>query len=196
MNPQLSDAMNSAYRQHWSSIYDWAGSQVRRFISHKYEPGITRILDIGAGQGKYRVLFAEYPFMDAIEIFEPYVIQNMLHELYGTVYIGDAAYVVTQFPDGTHWDVIILGDVLEHLDLDRAKQLLADLERLCTEYFVVVPYEYPQDEEDGNIHQRHLQDDLTPTMMAREYPQLELLAVESRPDGSPFKGLYKRRTNS
>ena len=196
MNEQMSEALAGAYRQHWTSIYDWAGHQVRRFISRKYEPGKTRILDIGAGQGKYRVVFADYPAMDAVEIFEPYVVQNMLHELYNTVYIGDAAEIMDVFPDGTHWDIIILGDVLEHLEYARALKLLASLERLCTEYFVVVPYEYAQGEEDGNIHQRHLQDDLTPASMATGYPLLELLAVESRPDGSPFKGLYKRRTNS
>jgi SAM-dependent methyltransferase len=192
----VNEHLLNAYRQNWESVYDWAGHQVRRFISHRHEPLKTSILDVGAGQGKYRILFADYPRVDAIEIFEPYVEQNLLHELYDTVYIGDAKYIITQFPDGTHWDVVILGDVLEHLDLADAKQLLIGLERLCTEYFVVVPYEYAQGEEDGNIHQCHLQDDLTPTLMSRHYPQLELLAIESRPDGSPFKGLYKRRTNS
>lgn len=192
----MTAALTNAYRQHWESIYDWAGHQVRRFIAHAYEPMKTRILDIGAGQGKYRVILAEYTQMDAVEIFEPYVIRNMLPDLYRTVYIGDAAELLPTLPDGTHWDVIILGDVLEHLEYPRAIKLLASLERLCTEYFVIVPYEYPQDEEDGNVHQRHLQDDLTTASMAMGYPMLELLAVESRPDGSPFKGLYKRRTNS
>lgn len=196
MNEQMSEALASAYRKHWTSIYDWAGHQVRRFISHRYEPEKTRILDIGAGQGKYRVIFADYPTMDAVEIFAPYVEQNMLHELYNTVYIGDAAEIMGIMPEGAHWDVIILGDVLEHLEYKRALKLLLSLERVCTEYFVVVPYEYPQGEEDGNIHQCHLQDDLTPASMASGYSMLELLAVESRPDGSPFKGLYKRRTNS
>lgn len=196
MTEHMSEALTNAYRQHWSSIYDWAGAQIRRFISHKYEPLKTRILDVGAGQGKYRVILAEYPMMDAVEIFEPYVIQNMLPELYRTVYIGDASYIIAGLPDGTYWDVVILGDVLEHLDVHHAQKLLNDLERVCTEYFVVVPYEYPQGEEDGNVHQCHLQDDLTTTLMTRRYPQLELLAVESRPDGTPFKGLYKRRTNS
>lgn len=192
----MNQYMLDAYRQNWSSIYDWAGAQVRRFISHRHEPLKTRILDIGAGQGKYRVLLADYPMMDAVEIFEPYVVQNMLHELYETVYVGDASYIMAEFPNGTHWDVVILGDVLEHLDIAHAQKLLNDLERVCTEYFVVVPYEYVQGEEDGNIHQCHLQDDLTPVQMTRRYPKLELLAIESRSDGSPFKGLYTRRTNS
>lgn len=196
MSDQMTKALKSAYRENWSSVYDWAGHQVRRFISHKYEPLKTRILDVGAGQGKYRILFADYPFMDAIEIFEPYVEQNLLHELYDTVYVANAAHVVNEFPDGTHWDIVIFGDVLEHLTRGDAQKMLWDFERVCTEYYVIVPYEYAQGEEDGNIHQCHLQDDLTPTIMAQDYPQLELLAVESRPDGSPFKGLYKRRTNS
>ena len=192
----MTDAMTAAYRKQWGSTFDWAGKQVRRFISHKYEPADIRILDVGAGQGKYRILFADYPNMDAIEIFEPYVEEHRLHELYDTVYITDAAYVVNEFVDGTHWDIVLFGDVLEHLDVERAQKMLWDFERVCTEYYVVVPFEYPQDAEDGNEHQRHLQDDLTPALMTARYPQLELLAVESRTDGSPFKGLYKRRTNS
>jgi len=195
VNEHLSDAMAHAYRNNWLSTYDWAGAQVRRQVS-QYDPLDIRILDVGAGQGKYRVLLADYPQMDAIEIFEPYIEEHRLHELYDTVYIGDAAYVVTQFPDGTHWDVVIFGDVLEHLDLERAQQMLLDFERVCTEYYVIVPYDYPQGEEDGNIHQRHLQDTLTPAKMVFQYPQLSLVAVESTVDGTPFKGLYKRRTNS
>lgn len=173
-------------------IFDWAGHRVRELITMKYPPD-TRILDVGAGQGKYRVLLPEYEYVYAVEVFEPYVEANRLRDLYHKVFIQDIRGFVDEhgyaFLTGM---VVVMGDVMEHLTRDDAQLVLDELRNYVSEIIVVVPYEYPQGEEDGNVHQAHLQDDLTVESMAKTYPELTLVDVEVR-DDKPFKGIYRWR---
>lgn len=174
-------------------IFDWAGHRVRELITMLYPPE-TRIFDFGAGQGKYRVLLPEYEYVYAVEVFEPYVEQNRLRDLYHVVYVEDIRDFVCECDNHDYLDdsVVVMGDVLEHLTLEDAQCVLEQLYDHVAEIIVVVPYEYPQDEEDDNVHQRHLQDDLTVESMTRDYPELTLLEVEVR-DSRPFKGIYRWR---
>lgn len=174
-------------------IFDWAGHRVREMVTMKY-PADTHILDIGAGQGKYRILLPEYEAVDAVEVFELYVERNNLRELYRHVYVCDVIRFVesSAFPARVADAVIIMGDVLEHLSLEHAQFVLECFRAYATEVIVVVPYEYPQGEEDGNVHQEHLQDNLTVESMTRDYPELTLMEVEVR-DDKPFKGIYRWR---
>lgn len=187
------EAIGVTVSERFSEIFDWAGLRVREMISMVHPPN-THIIDVGAGQGKYRVLLPEYEAVDAIEVFEPYVEQNNLRALYRNVYVSnvvdwvDASGTWQQVDDA----VVIMGDVLEHLTYDDAYRVICYLCTWAREIIAVVPYEYPQDEEDGNVHQRHLQDDLTVDVMAKAYPQLTLVDVELRED-KPFKGIYRWR---
>lgn len=187
------DAFINLITERSKEIFDWAGHRVRELITMKYPPE-TRILDVGAGQGKYRALLPEYDIVDAIEVFEPYVEQNNLRELYNHVYICDVVDFVDVglAADYLRDTVVIMGDVLEHLTCDDARYVLDRIYPHATEIIVVVPYEYPQGEEDGNVHQEHLQDDLTVEIMAKVYPELTLVDVEVR-DDKPFKGIYRWR---
>lgn len=188
-----------AITAHWREIYDWAGLGVRTVVTSFWDHD-ARILDVGAGQGKYRVMLADYPHVDGCEIWEPTVEKNKLRDLYDVVHVGDIHHIVHSptFYDGVgdqyRYDVVIMGDVLEHLTRERAQETLAVLYAMNAHVIVVVPYNYPQDEEDGNCYQAHLQADLSPEVMTREYPELQLVAIQSALDGSPFKGLYQRRT--
>lgn len=178
-------------------IFDWSGHRVREMITMLYPPE-TIIFDVGAGQGKYRALLPEYEAVDAIEVFEQYVHENNLLEIYRHVYICDVIDFVlsSAFPERVEDAVIVMGDVLEHLTYDDAREVLAQFQRYVAEIIIVIPYEYPQGEEDGNVHQTHLQDDLTVESMTRDYPELTLLEVEVR-DDRPFKGIYRwRRSDS
>jgi len=186
------EAIGRTASEKFSEIFDWAGLHVRELITSVYPPD-TRILDVGAGQGKYRVLLTEYEYVYAVEVFEPYVAQNKLLDLYHRVYTQD----VREFAHAYGYSlltgmVVIMGDVLEHLTRAEAQDVLGQFQRYVQEIIVVVPYEYPQGEEDGNVHQEHLQDDLTLDIMAKAYPQLTLVDVELR-DGKPFKGIYRWR---
>lgn len=176
----------------WREVYDWAGLHVRQMVTMHHDPAETAILDVGAGQGKYARLLPEYRDIDAVEVWEPSVERYGLRELYREVFDDDVVNLVSDvgFWMSHRYRFAILGDVLEHIERETAAYVVRRLKRCCDELIVAVPYLYPQGAEDGNEHQRHLQDDLTPEVMAVRYPSLSLVAVETR-DGRPFKGLYR-----
>lgn len=175
-----------------AEIYDWAGLVVRDYVLTHYGLDAV-ILDVGAGQGKYRILLRTYPYVDGCEVWEPTVEREGLRDLYRTVYVGDVVDLTS--PDDWSdygYDLVIMGDVLEHLAHDDATYVVDRVLEAGADVIVVVPYTYPQDEEDGNVYQRHLQDQLTPELMSLTYPTIELIALETR-DFKPFKGIYVGR---
>lgn len=115
----------------------------------------TSILDVGAGAGTYWDLLHNYlPYASwtAVEIFAPYVTRFRLARKYDTVITGNFLDL-----DLTQHDVVILGDVLEHLDKsagivmwDKARSLAAKSVYLC------LPLDhYEQGPVDGNVHETH-----------------------------------------
>lgn len=170
-------------RDRYFSTYDFAGLQIRYDITRRFDQ-TTTILDVGAGWGKYRELLPEYPHMDACEIWHPNIEAELLGLGYRDVFEADIVVL-----DVDRYDVIIMGDVLEHLPTEAAAATVARLNNNCEEIYVAVPYLHPQGEVDGNPFERHVQDDLTDDVMIERYPTLVLYA------GSPDKGVYvKRRT--
>jgi hypothetical protein len=176
--------------QRRADTYDWCGPLVRDIVTAEFDPAVTEILDVGACWGKYRILLPDYK-MDACEVWEPYVVQDTLAAGYREVFMAD----ICDLAGSDAWksyDLVIMGDVLEHIGRPQAQELLDRVLQTCGEVIVVVPYNYEQGAEHGNPYQRHLQADLTPDLMASEYPRLQLCALEER-DGRAFKGLYRRR---
>lgn len=171
-------------------IFDWAGLVVQQLIVTRWGHETT-VLDVGAGQGKYRYLLPSYPNVDAVEIWAPYVARWNLTELYRHVYVGDVAELVGHETwEHLAYDVAIFGDVLEHLEVDVAQRVLERVVERVADVIIVVPYRYPQEPDDDNEHQRHVQDDLTPELMTERYAELRLVALETR-GGEPFKGVYR-----
>jgi len=118
----------------------------------------SKILDVGAGIGTYSDLLRPKGFIniDCIEVFEQYVIDYNLKEKYNKVFIGDITEVNINFDD---YDLIIFGDVLEHIEVESAKKLL---DRLSNKNLIVaIPFESEQEEHFGNSYEIHLQPDLT-----------------------------------
>lgn len=172
-----------------AEVYDWAGHRVKHMVLERYD-ATTRILDVGAGQGKYRELLRVFPHVDACEVWEPYVDEHDLRSRYRQVHIGDVVDLVTSPSwDDRRYDLVLMGDVLEHLTRTAAQHVVDRVLAIGADIVAIVPFEYPQDEEDGNVYQRHVQDDLTPELMATEYPELRLVALETR-DWRAFKGMY------
>ena len=70
------------------------------------------VLDIGPGVGTYAKLLAgpDVSGLIGLEIWEPYVQTYRLREYYDEIIIGDARLV-----DLPQADVVILGDVAEHM---------------------------------------------------------------------------------
>ncbi len=105
-----------------------------------------RLLDVGAGYGKYGVLFREYLELrhrqslgpelknrtiwenrlvriDALEGFGRYV--GQLHKVvYDNVYVEN---IIDFLQKDWDYDFIFLGDILEHIDKSSAQELLSEL---------------------------------------------------------------------
>lgn len=140
---------------------------VCEWIRKTFKPN-SRVLDVGACDGKWKTLLNEYENMDAVEAWEPNCIaiqgmyQNTFHKN-----IAEFQY--------DHYDLIIFGDVIEHMDVPTAQKVLKYASSRCKDMIVAVPYQYPQDAIYGNPWERHLQPDLTAEIFAERYPDLEVL---------------------
>ena len=131
-------------------------------------PTSKRILDVGPGIGTYSDLLRSSGYrIDAVEIYEPYIEKYNLREKYDNVYVGS---IITF--DINDYDFIILGDVLEHIPKNYAKELIRDIVNAKKECLVAIPYEMEQGEHEGNIYETHHQPDLTHEVMCERYPDL------------------------
>ena len=146
--------------------YDFGKETICAWVRHNFQEDVE-VLDVGACDGKWRNLLPEYKNMDAVEVFAPYA-KRLTG--YRAVYIDDACTF------GFDWyDLIIFGDVIEHMNVQDAQELLEYAGARCADMIVAVPFEYKQGEVDGNPWQEHIQDDLTPEIFAERYPELETL---------------------
>ena len=169
--------MPTSYPLYKDSVRNWFLQNV---------PLDTTILDIGAGCGTYSDLIRGYGYkMDAVEIWEPYINQYGLKNKYGWVYEENVLKMPLDVLGA--YDFYILGDVLEHLSVEDAQWLMNFLKIKGKQYLVAVPYVMEQGEYEGNIHETHLQPDLTPENMLEKYPDLEFLY------GNNFYGYYTNK---
>jgi hypothetical protein len=133
---------------------DWA---VERFV--QLHDGAT-VVDVGPGSGKWSKLLRDGQRRSrgdrwiGLEVHAPYVERFNLPSLYDEVVVGD----VRDEPDLLLMaDVVILGDVLEHLEEQQARDLCAALVAAGVGLLVAGPIvEYPQGSWEGNDHEAHL----------------------------------------
>ncbi|NBO09554.1 MAG: class I SAM-dependent methyltransferase [Actinobacteria bacterium] len=142
------------------------------------------MLDVGPGAGKFGVLLRDKSrTIDAIEIYLPYVGLFRLNMVYNQVYVGD----VMQFPfKKKMYDLVILGDVLEHLSVSDAQSLLLTLRKNHISVLITVPFLYPHPAVYGNQWEEHKQADLTEEVFQERYPGFRLIL------GNEQQGVYYR----
>lgn len=121
------------------------------------------VTDVGPGEGTYARLFRpvhEGVWWTAVEIFRPYVRKYGLkstktRRMYDEIHVED----IRQSEDHLlHRDLVIFGDLLEHVERDDAVTLLQRAEAAgAWNILVSVPIvESIQGEVDGNPHEAHL----------------------------------------
>jgi len=147
----------------------------RDWVHERFPDRNSTILDLGAGGGKYRNLFSDYPNMDAVEIWPAWIEEQKLQERYRRVFCAD----IRQFVPA-RYSLIVAGDCLEHIRRDEAVPLLYRLRGLCDDFLVSLPYMSRQGEISGNPHEAHQQQDLTRDLVLLEYPMLTLLDDNER----------------
>ena len=138
-----------------------------RFLS-KMLP--SSILDIGVGNGKLGFIardlldvmlgerFRKEDWkvrLDGIEAF-PHYIQDHQRAIYDNIYIGDAFDVIDTLG---RYDMVILGDVLEHFEKEQALKFLdkcAEHSNKSLAIFIPLGKNWIQSEIYGNPYERHL----------------------------------------
>ena len=167
------------------------------------------ILDVGVGFGKWGHLFREYTDIqeaerdpsryrrenwrtriDGIEGHAAYL-TPMHRYLYTDIHVGDAAEVLRKLP---RYDLIFLGDVLEHFDQTAGRRVVRDAWEKCAKAVIITTPKYETGQEDlcGNDLERHRS-----LWSAKDLRQFEgatvktidgdtLLAVLARPGTPPL----------
>lgn len=138
---------------------DEGKAMIRRWITDM-QP--ATVLDIGVGAGAYGYMVGNvvpHARIDAVEIHEPYVSTFGLRELYNEIVIGDIRDPQTRMRlPLPKYDLIIMGDVLEHMTADEAEQVWCAMlplsKKACIASIPII--EYPQGAVFGNEHEAHL----------------------------------------
>ena len=144
------------------------------WIHEHFREGET-CLDVGACDGKWRDLLMNYLTMDACEIYQPNIEVNHLRVKYRNVFAKDIMDLEYKW-----YDLIIFGDVLEHMSVYKAQRVLEYARSRCRDMVIGVPYMYPQAAIYGNPYEIHLQDDLTEERFRERYPGHELIWTNGR----------------
>ncbi len=148
-----------------TSIY----SYIPIFVQFLRETRPMSLLDVGVGNGKLgfiaremldvilcqRYLRRDWTIrIDGIEIFADYI-QEHQQAIYDEIYIGDALDII---PRLNSYDMIILGDVLEHFEKERAWELFDRcIEHSQGHVILNIPLgdNWHQGEMYGNKHEAH-----------------------------------------
>lgn len=146
--------------------YDYGKKEVCGWIREHF-PINAKILDVGACDGKWQWLLPEYTNMGAVEAFAPNL-KNLY--CYNEVFHADIRGFKYE-----RYDLIIFGDILEHLTVEEAQGVLAYARPRCKDMIIAVPFLYEQDALYGNPYEVHVQDDLTPENFDERYPGFEVL---------------------
>lgn len=165
---------------YYDAIYDFNGVEIVKEVRKRFDVDAS-VLDVGGGWGKYRFLLHDYPAVDCVEIWEPNIHSCELHKVYRSVFGAD----IRSF-EFDWYDLLIFGDVLEHMPYEDALVVIDYLWGRCEDALFSVPYMMPQDA-DENPYEKHEQTDLTLENMGTLYPMLE--RVSSTENG----GIYRLR---
>lgn len=126
-----------------------------------------KILDIGCGWGKWGHLLRGWldvekcgphkkeweNIIDAVEIFEPYITPAHIY-IYDDIKVDDFRNL---FQDsGKFYDLIIMGDCLEHVTMPEGKDFIQRVSKYCNYLIVSVPgYKDSQKSKLGNPAEEH-----------------------------------------
>lgn len=121
-----------------------------------WEKDAKRILDVGPGRGKYGLLIREYvgdpERLDAVEMHDGYVSER-LRAIYDEVIVEDVCELTDD--ELERYDLVLMADVIEHIEKDRALKLL---ERIPGSVIVSTPVEFfenPAELPDSERHVSH-----------------------------------------
>jgi predicted TPR repeat methyltransferase len=121
----------------------------------RIKPGV--VLDIGPGQGTYASL-CKTPgeYWIGIEAWAPYIEQFSLNDLYESVIVADVRHLNLDTLPRTP-DLVIMGDVLEHMKKQEAKDVIKDMLERYGKVIISVPLKHlDQGAWEGNWFETHI----------------------------------------
>lgn len=151
------------------SSYDYGKDDVCKYIRDTFPKGST-CLDVGACDGKWFNYLGDYLKIDAVEIWTPNILKHDLESKYHRVFNKDIADLEYEW-----YDLIIFGDVIEHMSVEKAQQVLNYAKTRCKDMIIGVPFLYKQGTLYGNPYERHIQPDLTPEIFDERYKGYRVL---------------------
>lgn len=131
-----------------------------------------RVLDIGKGFGKYGFLLHEYvgidntsklnPEMslkeqskihiDAVEVDPDLMLPHLSH-IYNQIYFGDVLKIHKELPA---YDLILMVDIIEHIEKEGAKLLLKELLQKESNIIIATPKSFFQQELYESVFENHV----------------------------------------
>lgn len=135
-----------------SSVFDSIVKKIISFLNPK------RCLDVGAGAGKYGLMIKamqKNPFLLGVEIEPDYIKKFKLKEIYKKVLRCNAADLIDKIQEDK-FDLVILGDVLEHMKKSAGIDLLNFLVYRSKFILVVYPEKYIQNIVGGYKNEAHI----------------------------------------
>ena len=119
---------------------------------------ITRIIDIGPGEGTYARLMRnvlKVPYWTGVEVWYPNIEKFELSKFYDQLVIADGRWIDYSLFGNNN--VAIFGDVLEHMTREEASETLYRCLGSCRAALVSLPIGYwPQGQVDGNTFETHI----------------------------------------
>lgn len=128
----------------------WAEQKMR-------EMNFDTVLDVGAGAGAYGLLARSInptARIDGIEVWKPYINEFNLEAIYDNLY----NYEAKNHKVWTY-DLVIFGDILEHMSKEDAFDLFETAAKSCTYILFSIPIVHlPQGAWGGNPYETHVVD--------------------------------------
>ena len=172
--------------------YNVGKLKMKNLINILIDSNKSKVLDIGCGAGIYGKLISKSCYcvaVDAVDYREKYGLMQYYDEFH-QFDMRDTE----ELKKLGHFDLIIMGDVLEHVTPEEARKVLNVVEEMTKYLLVAVPFLYPQHYED-NHWENHLQPDLTLNIMKERYPELRLISLYKDDDNEPSYGYYLWENN-
>ena len=148
--------------------FNWIIPQLEK-LCYLYRP--LRILDVGTGSGLLADYLAKTNWdyvLDGVEVWEPYVEEFGLTQKYSTLYVQDAR----EFTDWAGYDVVMFGDILEHMSKEDAIALWNSAAEVRHRFIAIPTVHCPQGEEHGNPYEVHVKDDWSHREVMDSFPGL------------------------
>jgi len=156
---------------------------VQEAILHivKNYPKDTKIIDIGAGAGKFGKFLKEQGFnnVDGIEVWKPYIAEFGIENIYRNVFNVNAL----DFENYDKYDLVLSWKTFEHFTYEDLRKLITKI--TIKDVIFSVPYKLKQGVCHNNKFEIHHQDDLTEALTLERYPEFKLLF------GSSTHGCFK-----